>query len=475
VKRAPYLLIGLLSLCVGALLASQRSEPRFSHPAHERLFPVCEGCHVGVTSGVADELYPSPLDCARCHDDTRVKRVEWEAPAPKASNLRFFHPAHQEILASAGEAANCQTCHAAGGVRARMSVGAAPPVICLQCHAHAADSHLAGTADCSLCHVALSEAPEIPADRLARFPTPASHDAPDFLSSHAADSPLLQASCGICHARETCERCHANADRLPQVTALSRDARVATLETGKPPEYPVPTSHLARDWDMAHGISASAQPLGCSNCHGRPSCTGCHLEAGGTAAAVIASLPEPSAGRAPGVSLGPAAARVHPPDFAGRHASWAATGSLQCAQCHAQRYCTDCHSGPDSRTFHPPNFVERHAVDVFAGRADCHSCHSAETFCRSCHTGAGVAAQGRNAAFHTGQPLWVLSHGQAARMGMESCASCHRQNDCLQCHSTAGGWGVNPHGPGFAASRMAARSPATCRLCHLNDPLGRRP
>jgi hypothetical protein len=125
--------------------------------------------------------------------------------------------------------------------------------------------------------------------------------------------------------------------------------------------------------------------------------------------------------------------------------------------------------------FHAGNFLERHATDVFGAVTECQSCHDTETFCRACHARTGIAASSRmSAAFHTGQPLWVLSHGQAARMGMEACASCHRQNDCLQCHSAAGGWGVNPHGPGFDASRVAARNAATCRWCHLGDPLGRR-
>jgi hypothetical protein len=71
------------------------------------------------------------------------------------------------------------------------------------------------------------------------------------------------------------------------------------------------------------------------------------------------------------------------------------------------------------------------------------------------------------AAFHTGKANWVLSHGQAARTGMESCVSCHRQNDCVRCHSASGGWGVNPHRSGFAASRLAERNSASCRMCHL--------
>jgi hypothetical protein len=72
-----------------------------------------------------------------------------------------------------------------------------------------------------------------------------------------------------------------------------------------------------------------------------------------------------------------------------------------------------------------------------------------------------------SAAFHNGQATWILSHGQAARTGMESCASCHRQNDCVRCHSATGGWGVNPHRAGFQASALGARNSASCRWCHL--------
>jgi hypothetical protein len=54
---------------------------------------------------------------------------------------------------------------------------------------------------------------------------------------------------------------------------------------------------------------------------------------------------------------------------------------------------------------------------------------------------------------------------------MESCTSCHRQQDCLRCHSDLGAFRVNPHGRDFDARRVAARNPFVCRLCHLHDPV----
>jgi predicted CXXCH cytochrome family protein len=472
--KVPLLAAAALVLAGGTLAASHRAEPRFSHAEHERLFPVCEGCHAGVVSGVAEEVYPAPADCGRCHDGVRVAAVAWEPPEPRGSTLRFYHPEHGQAAAAAGETAGCRACHAAGGAPARMNVGAARPALCLQCHAHEAESHLAGAVDCGRCHVPLARAAGLPPARIAAFPAPPSHLAADFLSGHAPLTRLDRVSCSVCHARESCERCHANADALPAVTALARDARVAALERGREAEYPVPVSHARAEWALTHGPRARAEPLACGNCHTRPTCTGCHV--GGiedAAAAAIRSLPRGS-GMARAAASSRDAARLHPVDFATAHGSWAGAGTLECSGCHTQQYCSDCHAGPDPRAFHPRNFAERHAAEAFSGGGDCQSCHSTEAFCRDCHTGAGIASQGRmNAAFHTGQGLWVLSHGQAARTGMESCVSCHRQTDCVQCHSAAGGWGVNPHGPGFDADRIAARNPALCRACHYSDPRGR--
>jgi predicted CXXCH cytochrome family protein len=471
-KWTSYVLVGIAFLWVAGILAPQRTEPRFPHQLHERLFPACEGCHIGVLSGVEDEVFPDPDTCARCHDGTRAKHVAWSPPSPRASTLRFFHPDHRKAVVDAGEADACRMCHAASGAPSRMNVGAALPSLCLQCHTHRADAHLAETAECGRCHVPLAEAVALTVERIARFPRPASHGAADFLTSHVPAAPIGQASCSVCHARDTCARCHANADHLPQVAMLARDERVAVLERGRPPEYPVPASHRTGDWTLTHGQAALTGPVSCGNCHTRPGCMSCHLEVDGSTAAAVASLPPP--GEAPGVSLDRSVTLVHPSDFLRRHGSSAATGALQCSHCHSQSTCASCHAGADSRTFHPLNFLERHSADVFAGAADCQSCHSTEVFCRACHVSTGLASRGRmTAAFHTAQPLWILSHGRAARMGMDACASCHRQSDCVQCHSAAGGWGVNPHGPGFPASRMAARNQSVCRACHMNDPLGR--
>lgn len=473
-KPARLLLVGVLAplaLCAGVLAAAEWRTRGFPHERHERLFPVCEGCHAGMRSGDPAEAYPAPTDCLRCHDGTRAVRVVWQGPAREPGNLRFSHVVHLERTARAGTPTDCRVCHAAGDTGGRMNVGPAEPELCLQCHAHRAQTHLAGSAECSRCHVPLSAAAAIPLDRVARFPTPASHGARDFLAAHGPESRAPRVSCNVCHARESCERCHPNADRLQPILDLPRDARIAALEAGRPPEYPRPATHRG-DWTLDHGSDARTEAAACANCHTRPSCNACHRNGEGNASAAIALLADGSAAQGRGVDAGAFAMRVHAPDFASGHGAAVASGSMDCGQCHAPRECAACHSGADSRAFHPLNFLERHATEAFAGSGACRSCHTTESFCRACHEQNGLGTAGMSAAYHDAQPMWVLAHGQAARVGMDGCAACHGQADCTRCHSAAGGWGVNPHGRDFAASRLATRTDM-CDACHLGDPRGR--
>jgi hypothetical protein len=355
-----------------------------------------------------------------------------------------------------------------------MNVSGPNPRTCLNCHAHANDIHLSPTAACITCHVAITQATGVSTERLSRFPRPGWHDSTDFVTAHGRNKTTA-ASCAVCHARESCERCHANADRVPMIATLGRDARVAQLQDGKEPEYPKPASHAQSVWQRSHVATASDASASCANCHTQANCEGCHLLRTGAAGAVVQSLPAPTRKAALGVSAARMTRTVHSADIATQHGRLAATGALQCALCHSEQTCSSCHTAADSRAFHGVNFVERHAVDVFSSTADCQSCHNTERFCRDCHTKTGVASQSRmNSAFHTGQPMWVLSHGTAARMGMEACASCHRQSDCVRCHSASGGWGINPHGEGFAADARAARNSTSCSWCHLTRPGGGR-
>ncbi len=519
----------VLTLLAAGAAAADAARPRdadervFPHLAHARLFPSCAGCHAAIADSAdpgraaragratASERFPPAELCAECPTERERPVPAGRAPDARATNLAFAHDTHARAQLGAQAPGadgttgplDCTACHAPPGDTRRMAVARAQPATCVGCHAHRATAHLADDSPCATCHVPLVSAKALPAARVAGLPRPPSHETPEFIRNHGrlGTSAPTDASCAVCHASESCARCHVNADALPRVVALGRDARVAALVAGRAAAHPAPATHADPSWPTAHGASARRATASCANCHAQRSCATCHLPTGtgdrADAASVIARLPAPAAGAgAQGVRLprarGPADAppvaggapvpaappartqhlvRVHPPDFAREHDAAAGAQSPRCAGCHAQRFCAGCHAGEGRRRFHPPDFAVRHAPAAYGRERDCASCHSAEAFCRACHASGGLASRGRrDVAFHDAQPQWLVQHGRAARQGMESCTTCHGQRDCMQCHSSRG-LRVNPHGPGFDARRMAARSRVACIACHGRDPL----
>lgn len=139
--------------------------------------------------------------------------------------------------------------------------------------------------------------------------------------------------------------------------------------------------------------------------------------------------------------------------------------------CHETNTCQNCHNGQTKPGFHPPNYMFGHRAEAFARDLDCANCHSTEVFCRSCHENSGASStDSRSSSYHDANPLWLISHGQAARQSLDNCASCHQQTDCLQCHSAKTGWRINPHGPDFDPQRIGDRSLLQCSRCHFSDP-----
>ncbi len=453
------LLLALVAVSIPAAASAQSGGGRFPHARHEGLFPLCVGCHRGIESGVAADVFPPAELCARCHDGQSRPRVAVPARTHTPSNLHFSHQRHATASAAGGRAPECVACHRAPGESGAMNVGRPVQRDCAVCHTAAA-GHIDSRVDCRQCHVALTQATSLAAERIAAFPRPASHGAADFLHTHGPTADVAATTCAVCHARESCERCHLDAARIPAVTALARDSRVAALVAGRAPSYPKPASHGAT-WKWGHGAQAAAHAVGCADCHTRASCRSCHRQ--GELRALDA-IPAPAPSDPRGVRL--PAASVHPPRFVSQHATDAAAGT-NCEACHARSFCTDCHRSPTRSAFHASDFLERHGTDVWASDTECTACHNTETFCRACHCSAGVAQAGRSgAAFHGTQPLWLLSHGQAARQGLEGCTACHTQTDCTRCHSANGGWGVNPHGAAFDPARQQDRNVASCLRCH---------
>ena len=458
------LLALLLALAAAASLALAARQQPFPHQEHARLFSFCEGCHE-MDTGERGVMYPEPALCGRCHDGVQEERVTWAPPAPARSNLDFDHAAHARDAAN--DRLGCEDCHVPTGA-ARMAVRRAVAPGCLGCHAHQAREHYAD-ADCASCHVRLVDT-RFAADRIATLPQPADHASARFLSvRHGELTADAVAACEVCHTQERCAACHVNAASVPAITRMA----AAPPSLALPPaaaRYEEPASHEAATFANEHGDGI--RPESCGACHSRDDCAACHVS---PLPAAAAALPARAGSAAPGAMLRRAAPASHAaPGFPVDHAAAAATDASSCTACHAGTSCNECHDAQRRAVFHADHFMARHSAEAYGRRLECSGCHETRTFCHDCHRRLGMQTEGRlNPGFHDAEPLWLLRHGGAARRTLESCTTCHRQQDCLQCHSTLGAFRISPHGSDFDARAAQRRNPIICKACHIGDPTGR--
>jgi hypothetical protein len=187
---------------------------------------------------------------------------------------------------------------------------------------------------------------------------------------------------------------------------------------------------------------------------------------------------------------------AHTIEFRTQHTDVARDSEPYCMSCHRLDFCQSCHNGVVKPfDFHSNDYVARHAVDARKNVPACGACHRSQSFCLGCHERVGVVdiRTGQDAAF---RPLGPRSfhppgwsdpsaandpnhHAWQAQRNLRQCVSCHRQETCLQCHSTRGGGAtataVNPHPPGWRSSTrcqaLASRNARMCLQCHApGDP-----
>jgi hypothetical protein len=339
---------------------------------------------------------------------------------------------------------------------------------CFGCHAQ--DDHYApqstGSAGCGVCHVPLAGT-EFSVARIAGLPVPQDHLEGSFLAAgHAIGAERNAARCATCHTVDRCTACHVDTSNpiLASIPAAPPGLELPPATAA----YPVPDSHRTELWEERHAPVTDG--ASCNTCHTADDCTACHVA---PTPSVVDALPSRRDVHAPGVGLTARAPETHAsPFFTEAHGTLAAADGGTCATCHTESYCTDCHDAPTGSSYHPRDFVAGHTAVAF-GRADeCASCHETAAFCRSCHLESGFGSVGRlGPGYHDAEPVWLLRHGPAARQNLESCASCHEQRDCVQCHGVLGAFKVSPHQPGFDAELGWAKSPRTCLACHVGNPL----
>jgi len=379
--------------------------------------------------------------------------------------VAFDHAQHARL------GATCEGCHQAALTSTSAADNLIPPeAACRSCHKIDRTQPAKpvakgqGAARCDACHLDTKIGGWMPAAKgLAAEPPRVALAHPNLKFNHK-----LHAQRGI-----ACALCHAEVE-MQQAPATRAD-------------LPLMASCLG----CHDGKQATAR------------CTACHIAEpdGRMKTKLVSAATMAVGGTGPLVPSGSLRGiDAHGPTFRRDHAV-AGRDMGYCLTCHTRNECIDCHGGvvrpPD---IHPSDYVSIHAVDGRRNVPDCSACHRTQSFCVGCHQRSGVAPDpsgglpGRrpNNPFGTGTglksfhpPGWVrdatgvvittprsTSHSLAAKRNIRSCASCHREESCLTCHSTdpARGPSFSPHGPNFAATArcrfLAARNQRVCLKCH---------
>ncbi len=332
------------------------------------------------------------------------------------------HEAHRELP--------CARCHArapsSDSARDRLAPASRT---CTPCHTHeiAADDPRAispvDESECATCHLDGEERPLAPVPRI-RF-------------SHAAHERI-----GV-----ACATCHGDAD---------------TLASGE--------SHLPtmRSCFACHGGELASAP---NRVRASSECTTCHLAM--PDGRVRSHWPEGTMNPPPWMF-----GMQHDRDFLTRHRWVGADQGDRCASCHEESDCSDCHDGRVRPTrIHPNDYLTIHPQMARRNDPRCTSCHTTQTFCGECHARLGVAQTAALAVrarerFHPPPSEWTrgpVRHAHEARRSMTACASCHVENDCVQCHGSLGiGAGLSPHGATFfgRCRELAQANSRACATCH---------
>jgi len=203
----------------------------------------------------------------------------------------------------------------------------------------------------------------------------------------------------------------------------------------------------------------------------------------------------------------------HDADWTRGHRLLAQKGAPNCAECHGQSFCLDCHKGggidADLSTAnykrdyvpksHRNDFLEIHPIKARDNPQTCTRCHD-QKYCAQCHSrfkGTDLEFQSHRRQFsdiklsaigpthagftpadcqlcHPGGLLpthqWAGDHAREARRNLQACQSCHGDGDvCMTCHSARTGLRVSPHPRNWDSVKNKYRDRSngrTCRKCH---------
>lgn len=226
----------------------------------------------------------------------------------------------------------------------------------------------------------------------------------------------------------------------------------------------------------------------CLTCHQNGGqerqCAKCHL-------ATLGGLLETQFAHGRLVPSGSASGEAHEPGFGTDHKRPAREIGATCTACHDRSECVACHQGViKPMEFHPGNYLLTHAVEARRGNPDCSACHRAESYCVGCHERSGLGTRGdrgfdssrTEAQFHpagwAASGMGANAHGREAQRNIAACASCHREEDCVRCHSAeVGALRISPHPANWRGSvrcrALDRGNRRMCLRCHIAaDELG---
>lgn len=173
-------------------------------------------------------------------------------------------------------------------------------------------------------------------------------------------------------------------------------------------------------------------------------------------------------------------------DWMGEHRALALKAGKNCADCHDQSFCIQCHTGggvdvelramnskhdyiPKS---HRSNWLDIHQIKTLDNPQTCTRCHL-QKYCNDCHSRfrkGDLKIKSHKMLGPNGQKYSpaINEHATEARRNIQSCQTCHPEGDvCIQCHASGK---TNPHPRNWSSIKNNFRNKAgnrVCTKCHL--------
>ncbi len=254
------------------------------------------------------------------------------------------------------------------------------------------DLHFENDVECATCHEAIEQSTN--ASEIVR--------------------PAMDA-CADCHEvddDDECVMCHTNPDEAGYYAVVVFGAGNFSH-----------AAHLGKDMDCAacHGDPEAARPSLPVN----TDCRACHETADAYADCRMCHAPDEV--------LRPA---DHDAAWVNHHGLLARDDQGQCAHCHTETTCQECHVGDNVRPrSHGLNYVFAHALDARSNELDCAVCHQDPEYCSACHVAERVLPRSHSRAGWVSFPDGG-SHATDGLFEIESCIACHSEGSptCTACH-----------------------------------------